>query len=149
MAILKQYWIWFAIAGLLVLVVVINKDKFFPSIKPLTGGKLPNGKGNVPVGTPSTGGGYTGITATNLKADMWLQEGSTGPEVTELQHLLNAADSAQPIGEDGIFGPATHARLRKVMYCDTTTLGQAWTFFNEKAQTKAYLNQILGFTTTN
>ncbi len=146
MAILKQYWIWFAIAAILVLIVVINKDKFFPSIKPIGDGKKLNGVGNVPVGSPSTGGGYTGTTATGLNAAAWLQEGSTGNEVKELQHLLNAADSTQLIGEDGIFGPATHTKLRKVMNCDTVTLGQAWTYITEQAQTKAYLTNILGFT---
>ncbi|MFO7698723.1 MAG: peptidoglycan-binding protein [Anaerolineae bacterium] len=40
-----------------------------------------------------------------------LRQGSTGPEVEELQRLLNQAGAEPPLEVDGIFGPATHAAV--------------------------------------
>ena len=42
-----------------------------------------------------------------------LRRGSRGPDVTEIQAALNGAGGSRsaPLGEDGIFGPKTHARV--------------------------------------
>jgi hypothetical protein len=42
-----------------------------------------------------------------------LRQGSRGPAVMELQRKLNASVQASPIAVDGIFGPATAARVRR------------------------------------
>lgn len=42
-----------------------------------------------------------------------LKQGSRGPAVMELQRKLNATVQATPISVDGIFGPATAARVRR------------------------------------
>lgn len=145
MAFVRKYWMWLLVAGLIVLVLVINKDSLFPAQE-----KAPSqpgsGKGNVPVGSASPGGGSTGITATGLDADMPLKKGVEGPEVTELQHLLNAADASDLIPEDGIFGPKTEAKLVRLTFSASTTLTQAWTYFSS-VEKKAWLDKLLGFTT--
>jgi|GEM_PF-5629221 len=82
------------------------------------------------IGSASSGGGYTGATATGLNKDLVLQQGVTGPEVKELQHLINVAtDNDFLLQEDGIFGSDTDNALYSISGLDSITLAQAWTLY--------------------
>ena len=129
--------LWIGIA-IVIIIVIIN---VLPLFAKKTKGKVvpPTTTGGVKLGAPSAGGGNTGITAPGLNASLVLQQGSSGPEVKELQTLL--ATSYDPdITIDGIFGSATLAGLQFCGWTSPTiTLAQAWPFFTA-TNTAGFLN---------
>lgn len=120
---------------LLVIIIIINKDAI-----------LPGKKKNLQVLSPVTPDGKTvgeqngpvrrGITSDSLNSYVVLHQGDRGPEVVELQHILNQVDKSANLVEDGLFGPLTVAALKKNTGVSSITLQQLWKTFVQGYQTE-------------
>jgi len=137
-----KIWLWVGVAVLLGLIVVINMPAIKALFKGKAKGKLLPAKttANNVVGTKSTGGGYTGYTAGNLNACLQLSQGSTGPEVKELQTMLNAFDSTLNLTVDGVFGTDTNNALLSTYGDYYINLLTAWGYYTDADM--PYLSQI-------
>jgi hypothetical protein len=135
----KIYYIYIAIAVIILAIIALYWKQIFgakPKPAPknnLLSNKIPKnaGAGGATIGSksPIPLVGKTGVTSGGLDDTKILSLGSTGPEVKELQQLMNSIDSNNHIDVDGVFGPDTLSELKAVAGVESVKLSDAWSWF--------------------
>jgi hypothetical protein len=118
--------------------IYVNWNQLQAAVQKMTGDLAPAGSGGsspVATGGGSSGGSSSSGGAKPVKVgndyNRVLRKGDSGPEVLELQKLLNRVNSLKKqilynLAEDGKFGPLTETMLKHYGAVTSITLSQAY-----------------------